>query len=177
VRSVDNFGEPILRRLALVGKIQEKDNTELKMHLVSSRRKPRETSFSAKGIETLRGMSAAELAIEAVTLYGKLQRLADFSDDDEGQFLWGQLREDSGKIWRTRFKTADLSKVQKLFTRQVTIVGDATYFKTRSPRVNVSDIQEEKPRDYMAAMERFQKTYGPVFKKATSQEILAELRG
>src|SRR6185437_14349504 len=35
VRSVDSFGEPVLRRLAVVGKIQEKDKTELKMQLVS----------------------------------------------------------------------------------------------------------------------------------------------
>jgi hypothetical protein len=177
VRSVDSFGEPVLRRLAIVGRIQEKDNTELKMQLVSSRGKPKETKFSAKGIETLRAMSAAELAIEAVTLYGKLQRLSDYSNDDEGQFFWGHLKEDSGKIWRIRFKTSELSKVQKLFTKQVIIAGDATYFKTRSPRVYVSDIREEKGKDYLAAMERFQKNYGPVFKKASSQDIMNELRG
>lgn len=177
VRAIDNFGEPILRRLALVGKIQEKDKTELKMQLVSSRRKPQETRFSAKGIETLRAMSAAELAIESVSLYGKLKRLSDYSEDDEGQFFWGQLREDSGKIWRIRFRSRDLSKAQKLFTRQVMISGDASYFKTRSPRVDAADIREEKPRDYLAAMERFQKTYGPVFKKANSQEIMNDLRG
>lgn len=177
VHSVDNFGEPILRRLAVVGKIQEKDNTELKMLLVSNRRKPRETKFSAVGIAALRGMSAAELAIEGVSLYGKLQRLSDYSDNDEGQFFWGELREDSGKIWRIRFRNSELSQVQKLFTKQVMIDGDASYFKTRSPRVDASKIREEKPRDYVAAMARFQKTYGPVFRKTSSQEIMNELRG
>jgi hypothetical protein len=177
VHSVDSFGEPVLRRLALVGKIQEKDKTELKMQLVSGHRKPRETTFSASGVAVLRAMSATELAIESVNLYGKLQRLSDFSDGDEGNFFWGQIREDGGKIWRIRFKIGDLPRVQKLFTKQVIVSGDAAYFKTRSPRLHVTEIREEKPRDYMAAMERFQKNYGPVFRKVNSQEILNDLRG
>jgi len=177
VRPVDNFGEPVLRRLALVGKIQEKDNTELKMQLVSGRKKPQETRFSATGVAALRAMNTAELAIEAVTLYGKLQRLTDFSANDEGTYFWGEVREDSGKIWRVRFKIADLQRAQRLFTRQVMLAGDAAYFKTRSPRLDATDIREEKPRDYMAALQRLQKNYGPVFKKENAQDVLNELRG
>ena len=177
VQSVDKFGEPILRRLVAVGKIQEKDNTELKMELVSSRRKPLETRFSAQGAATLRAMDAAELAIESITIYGKLKRLSDYNEDEEGRFFWGLIREDNGKEWRVRFGTGELPKVQKLFTRQVVISGDAAYFKTRSPRIVATDIREEKPRDYMAALDRFQRNYGNVFKKGTAQQILNETRG
>lgn len=178
VHTVDHFGEPVLRRLAIVGKIQAKDNTELKMHLVSgNRKKPQETRFSANGAAALREMSATELAIESVTLYGKLQRLADFSESDEGKSFWGNVREDSGKVWRVKFKIGDLAKVQKLFTKQVMIFGDAAYFKTRTPRLDVSEIREEKARDYMAALDRFQKNYGPIFKKEKVSDILNDLRG
>lgn len=177
VRSVDAYGEPVLRRLAAVGKIQEQDRTEMRMHLVSPRRKPQETRFSADGVAALREMSTAELEIEAVTLYGKLQRLSDYSESDEGSSFWGNIREDNGKIWRARFKMGDLDRVQKLFTRQIIASGNAAYFKTRSPRLDVSDIREEKPRNYLVAMERFQKNYGSVFKKEKTKDILDELRG
>ena len=177
VRSVDNFGEPVLRRLALVGKIQEKDSTELKMQLVSGRRKPKETRFSAVGVAALRAMSTAELTIESVTLYGKLQRLTDFSEADEGNRFWGQIREDSGKVWRVRFNIADLQKIQRLFTKQVMVSGDAAYFRTRNPRLEAAEISEEKPRDYMAAVARLQKNYGKVFRGESSQTVLDDSRG
>jgi hypothetical protein len=177
VQSVDNFGEPVLRRLALVGKIQEKDKTEMKMQLVSPRRKTQVTRFTANGAATLREMNRPELAIESVTIYGKLQNLADFNKDDEGNYFWGEVREDSGNVWRVRFDTSDLGKIQKLFTRQVMVVGDAAYFKTRGPRLRAKEVKEERPRDYMAAMLRLQKNYGSVFKKESSQTILNELRG
>ena len=176
VRSVDSFGEPVLRRLALVGKIQEKDSTELSMQLVAGRQKTKEARFSAKGVATLKALDAAELAIEAVTLYGKLQRLTDFSEADQGSHLWGQIREDGGKVWAVRFDADDLQRVQKLFTKQVVVSGNAAYFKTRRPRLNVADIKEEKPRDYLAAFQHFQKNYGPVFKGKSPQDVLEDSR-
>jgi hypothetical protein len=177
VRSVDNFGEPVLRRLALVGKIQEKDSTELRMELVSGSRKPKETRFSAVGAAALREMTKAELAIESLTLYGKLQRLTDSSEEDEGDHFWGQIREDNGKVWRVRFNNADLQNVQRLFTKQVMVSGNAAYFKTRSPRLDAAEIGEEKPRDYMAALARLQRNYGKVFGGESSQAVLDDLRG
>ncbi|MGC2636418.1 MAG: hypothetical protein WA294_04520 [Acidobacteriaceae bacterium] len=177
VHGVDNFGEPVLRRLALVGKIQEKDRTELKMELVSGNRKSKETHFSAVGAAAIREMNAAELAIESLTLYGKLQRLADFSETDEGHYFWGQIREDGGKVWRVRFSKADLPKVQKLFTKQVMVSGNAAYFKTRSPKLIASQMSEEKPRNFMAALERLQRNYGKLFGEEGSQAILDDLRG
>ncbi len=177
VRSVDNFGEPVLRRLALVGKIQEKDSTELKMQLIAGRSKPKETRFSAIGVAALRAMGTAELAIESVTLYGKLKRLTDFSEADESNYFWGQIREDSGNVWRVRFNTADLRKVQKLFTKQVVVSGNAAYFRTRGPRLDAAEISEEKPRDYMAALARLQKNYGKLLGNESSQSVLEDLRG
>lgn len=176
VRSVDSFGEPVLRRLALVGKIQEKDSTELSMQLVAGRQKAKEARFSAKGVATLKALDAAELTIEAVTLYGKLQRLTDFSDADQGSHFWGQIREDGGKVWAVRFDADDLQRVQKLFTKQVVVFGNASYFKTRRPRLSVADIKEEKPRDYLAAFQQFQKNYGPVFKGKSPEDVLEDSR-
>jgi hypothetical protein len=176
VQSVDSLDEPVLRRLANVAKLQEKDSTELGMQLVSGRRRPRQISFSAKGVATLRAINTAELTIESVMLYGKLQKLSDFREADEGDHFWGRIREDNGKVWRVRFAMQDLASVQKLFTKQVAVSGTAAYFKTRSPRIEVSTIQAEKPRDYLAALKHMQTQYSKFFAGRTSEAILGDVR-
>jgi hypothetical protein len=177
VQSVDAYGEPVLRRLKQVGKIQEQDKTVMALHLVSGRGKPREANFSEVGAQVIRELQSSELAIESVTLYGKLKRLTDYSDGDEGRHFWGELKEDSGREWRIRFKNDDLPRVHKMFTKQVIVTGDATYFKVKKPRINVRSIQEEKRRDYGAALARFQKNYSGVFRNSNPQDILSDIRG
>jgi hypothetical protein len=178
VYSVDQYGEPVFRRLAKVSGIQEQDKTELQLRLVTKKKqKPKLASFSERGMQTLRELSAAELAVESVALYGKLRRLTDFSKEDEGDHFWGELREDSGREWRIKFKLSDLARAQKLFTKQVEILGDATYFKTKNPRIDVRAFSEEKPRDYVAAFNRFRRSYSDVFGNSDPGELLDDIRG
>jgi hypothetical protein len=176
VRSVDQNGESVFRRLAKISAYQEKDKTELQFQL-DVKQETKCSVLSQKGLRVLREMGKAELEVEAITIYGKLKRLTDFSPDDEGQFFWGELLEDSGAEWRVRFSIDHLKKVRNLFTRQVVIDGDATYFKTKSPRVDARNISEEEPRNYLAAFDKFRKGYREVFGDVEPSELLDDTRG
>lgn len=136
-----------------------------------------QSNFSSRGIEALRELGKAELQVEGVTVYGMLKKLAYFSDDEEGRFFWGELREDNGNDWRVRFHINDLQRVQKLFTKQVVLAGDATHFKTKSPRIDAREITEEKARDYLAAYDNFQREYSGVFGDEDPTTIVEEVRG
>jgi hypothetical protein len=177
VRAVDQNGEAILRRLTTISKYQERDKTELHLGLDVKQKSVKQTVLSQKGVHILREMGKAELEVEAITLYGKLKTLVDFSKEDESKYFWGELREDNGSEWRIRFHITDLGRVQKLFTRQVVIAGNATYFKTKSPRVDAHDIAEEKPRNYLAAFDKFRKEYRDVFGDAEPSVLLSDARG
>jgi hypothetical protein len=177
VRSVDPYGEAVIRRLARISSYQEQDKTELQFQLDVKKQEIRSSILSQKGRDVLRELGKAELEVEAITLYGKLKKLADFSVDEEGKYFWGELREDNGNDWRVRFHITDLLKVQRLFTKQVVVSGNATYFKTKNPRVDAREIGEEKPRDYVAAFDRFRKEYREVFGDAEPEELLNDARG
>jgi hypothetical protein len=177
VKFVDLSVDGILRRLTKIGTYQVLDRTELQFRLNVKRQEPKLGSFSKKGIEVLRELGKAELNVERVTLYGKLKRLTDFNDDDEGKYFWGELREDNGSDWRIRFPITELKRVQHLFTRQVIVTGDATYFRTKSPRIDAQDIDEEKPRDYVAAFTRFRQQYSGVFGDEDPESLLNDIRG
>src|SRR5216684_2734892 len=79
VASVDEYGAPIVRRLAKIGDIQEKDRTELQLQLAQKGKITDKASLSQRGVQTLKALSASDFAIESVTLYGKLGKLADYS--------------------------------------------------------------------------------------------------
>jgi len=177
VLSVDDFRAPVLRGLAVISNIQEKDKTELNIQLTKQGRITDHTKFSEKGIKAIRGMSAAEFAIESLTLYGKLRGLTDRSKTEEEDDIWGELLEDNGNKWRIKFHPSDLGKAQELFTKQVEVFGNATYFKTKFPRIDVKAIAEDKNRDYVAAFDRFSQDYGDVFGDRDPEQIIKDIRG
>jgi hypothetical protein len=177
VRSVDQNGEAVLRRLTTISKFQERDKTELHFGLDVKQKPVKQTVLSQKGVHVLREMGKAELEVEAITLYGKLKALADFSKEDETKYFWGELREDNGAEWRVRFHITHLGQVQKLFTRQVVIAGNATYFQTKRPRVDAQLISEEKPRNYLTAFDKFRKEYRDVFGDTDPSVLLGDARG
>jgi hypothetical protein len=175
--SLDEYGEHVLRRLPKVSEIQEQDKTELHLALAEKNHVIKKTKFTEKGRETLRSMESAELAVHGVTLYGKLRELKDFSRDDEGSgHFWGELLEDNGRKWRIKFSDSELTKALRLFRRQVSIFGDATYFKTKLPRVDVKSISEERRPDYVGAFDSFREAYADVFEDKEPQEILNDIR-
>jgi hypothetical protein len=175
--TVDDYHAPVVRGLAIISNIQEKDKTELSIQLAKQGKITDHTRFSEKGIQAIRGMSAAEFAIESLTLYGKLRALADKSRVEEEDDIWGELVEDNGNKWRIKFYPTDLSKARELFTKQVVVFGDAVYFKTKFPRLDVKTISEDKQRDYVAAFDNFSRDYEEVFGDRDPGEIIKDIRG
>jgi hypothetical protein len=108
---------------------------------------------------------------------GKLRKLTDISRVEDQDDIWGELLEDNGDKWRIKFHPTDFDKARKLFTKQVIVFGDASYFKTTFPRIDVKDIFEEKKRDYVAAFDRFSHEYETVFGDRDPQKILNDIRG
>jgi hypothetical protein len=174
------YAEPILRRLPRVSEIQREDRTELHLALTQNRQVINSSKLGERGRETLKRFEAPEVGIESITIYGKLRELRDKSrttDDENRGHFWGELHEDSGRIWRIRFKDRDESKVLNLFRKQVEITGNATYFRTQAPRVDAADIDEDIMPDYVAAYERFNAAYRDVFGDRDTKDILDEARG
>lgn len=175
--TITEYGEEVLRRLPKVAEIQEQDRTELHMSLSQGNRIIGSSAWGERGRATLKSLEAAEFTVEAVTLYGKLRELKDISrSDDQTGYFWGELLEDNGHYWRVRFNDSDQNKVLGLFRKQVCIAGDATYFKTKAPRVTAKEIHDEPMPDYLAAFDRFSEAYSDVFGDAEAEDVLADIR-
>jgi len=177
VSSVDEYGEPVYRRLSRISPMQEQDGTELRLQLVQKGQIKETANFSERGIQVLKELGSTEFAVEAVTLYGRLRKLTDMSRLEGQDDIWGELVEDSGEKWRIKFHPTDYDRARKHFTKQVVIFGDARYFKTKLPRVDVKDIREEVKRDYVVAFDRFSKEYGEIFGDRDAKKILSDIRG
>ena len=174
--SVDEFGAPVVRGLANISGYQEKNHTQLQLQIRQGRLRE-QALFSAKGVEAIKKLGTAEFAVESVTLYGKLRKLTDQSRVEDQDDIWGELLEDNGEKWRIKFHPTDFDKARKLFTKQVIVFGDASYFKTKFPRIDVKEITEEKKRDYVAAFDRFSHDYERILGDRDPKKILADIRG
>jgi hypothetical protein len=177
VVAIDEYRAPVIRGLAKIGTVQEQDKTELSIQLVQRGKITERTRFSDRGVQAIRRMGVAEFAIESLTVFGKLRSLTDRSKIEQEDDIWGELIEDNGNKWRIKFNPADLDKAQGLFTKQVEAFGDATYFKTHFPRLDVKTIHEDKQRDYVTASERFSSDYDEVFGDRDPEQILKDIRG
>ena len=175
--SNDDFGVPVARRLANIIPIQEKDSTELRIQLATRGHVTERTKFSESGIRTLQRMSATEFDIEFITVYGKLRGLTDRSRVEEEDDIWGELLEDNGNKWRIKFAPGDLERAEKYFTKQVSVSGNATYFKTKFPRLDVGTISEDVQRDYVSAFDNLSTDYESIFGDREPEEILDDIRG
>jgi hypothetical protein len=175
--AISDYGEEVLRRLPKIAAIQAEDKTELHLTLKQGRKVVTRSHLGERGRKTLESLEDSEFTIEAVTLYGKLRELRDISRSEEqsGHF-WGELLEDNGHYWRVRFSDSDQKRVLELFRKQVWIAGDATYYKTRAPRLEARDIREEAMPDYLAAFDRFSEAYSDLFADADVEEVLADIR-
>lgn len=175
-----DYAEPILRRLPRVSEIQRENRTELHLVLSQNRQVINSSKLGQRGRETLKRLEAPELGIESITLYGRLRELRDKSritDEENRGHFWGELQEDSGRIWRIRFKDRDEGRVLKLFRKQVEVTGNATYFRTQAPRVDVAEIDEDAMPDYLVAYGRFNAAYRDIFRDRDTEDILDEARG
>jgi hypothetical protein len=174
--SVDEFGAAVVRGLATISTYQEKNQTQLQLQIRQGS-VSEQAIFSQKGVNAIKKLGAAEFAVESVTLYGKLRKLTDQSRVEDQDDIWGELLEDNGDKWRIKFHPTDFDKARKLFTKQVVVFGDASYFRTRFPRIDVKEITEEKKRDYVAAFDRFSHEYERILGDRDPQKILTDIRG
>jgi len=175
--SVDEYGAPVLRRLFVITKLQEKDKTELHLELKARGKPPKKGTFSETGMQTVKRMAAAEFQIDGLTVYGKLKGLSDRSRVEEDDDIWGELVEENGNIWRIKFMPGDVEKAKKLFTRQVVANGNASYFKANTPRLDVETIDLDTPRDYLKGFDNFSSNYETVFGDEDPQDIMNDIRG
>ena len=157
--------------------MQEKDGTDLHLSLAKKQEVLDTAKFSARGIKVLRDLSTAEFAVESVTLYGKLRKLTDISRIEDRDDIWGELEEDNGNKWRVKFHPTDYDRARRLLSKQVVATGDASYFRTKLPRIDVKEIKPEEKRDYVAAFDEFSREYGEVFGSRDPQKILRDIRG
>jgi hypothetical protein len=174
--AVDEFGAPVVRGLARISTYQEKNHTQLQLQVTQGRTTER-ALFSERGVNVIKELNAQEFAVDSVTLYGKLKKLTDQSRIEDQDDIWGELIEDNGDKWRIKFHPIDYDKARRLFTKQVVVLGDASYFKTKLPRIDVKEITEEKKRDYVAAFDRFSQDYENILGDRDPKKILAEIRG
>jgi hypothetical protein len=174
--SVDEFGAPVVRGLAAISTYQEKNQTQLQLQIRHGR-VTEQALFSQRGVKAIKELGTKEFAVESVTLYGKLRKLTDQSRIEDQDDIWGELLEDNGEKWRIKFYPADFDKARRLFTKQVVVFGDASYFKTKFPRIDVKEITEEKKRDYVAAFDRFSHDYERILGDRDPENILADIRG
>jgi hypothetical protein len=174
--SVDEYGAPILRHLAQITKVQEKDKTELHLEL-KTKGKIAKSVFAETGMQAVKRMTASDFQVEGLTVYGKLKGLTDRSRVEEDDDIWGELVEENGYIWRIKFKPTDIDKAKKLFTRQVAAIGNASYFRANTPRLDVEDIQFDAPADYLKGFDEFSSNYESILGDQDAQELINDIRG
>jgi hypothetical protein len=167
----------IARRMHVIGGIQQKAKTELAV-VVKTPEKRRATTatLTPQAVTNLDALSAPQMRVGAVTLYGKLRELKDRSKEVEGgKYFWGELQTETHEKWRLRFPVKEVNNVLPLFRSQVTVQGNATYFGAQSPRLEVLDITHDPSRNYLDAFAELSAIGAEVFGDADSKELIEEL--
>jgi hypothetical protein len=177
--SIGSSEEVIVPKFAAIAEIQKQDRTKLEMSLtVPKKRKPELATFGERGIHTVEALAADETTEHGLTIYGRLRQLSDRSpSEDGGKYFWGELVKDNQEVWRTRFTTKQQDKAVKLFRQRVIIEGDVTYFRTRSPRVQVTDINPDAMRDYEAAFDELYGCDQDIYGGEDFDTLISEMRG
>src|SRR5207248_1993626 len=96
----------IVRRLNRITKIQRTDRTELQIAVLppsGERQIQKQATFGPAAAEAAWSIQAPVFKMEGMVLYGKLYQLRDSDSEDEQHGFWGELRRDSGEIWRIQF--------------------------------------------------------------------------
>ena len=175
--SIDERGEIVVRHLVPVADIQRQDKTELKLALITPKKRE-DAVYGERGIETMEAIAATESAVHGLTLYGRLRQLVDRSKKEEGgKYFWGELLTDGGDVWRVKFNARRDADAINLFRKRVVVEGDAIYRRTTYPRLDVSSVKEEATRDYLAAFNDLYGCDSEVYGKENFDALIAEMRG
>ena len=170
----------IARRMFKIGELQREAKTELAVQLKINTERTKTATLNEKAIFNLETMSAPQMRVDRMALYGRLRQLNDRTKSDEGgRYFWGELTTDAGEKWRLKFLATDVGRVLPLFRHQVFVQGEATYFGTKSPRLDVigGAITLDPDRDYLAAFDSMRSAGEDLFGETDSSELLRELNG
>jgi hypothetical protein len=143
----------IIRRLNRIARIQETDKTEMNFAVKKPGKGARTAAtFGEAAIASAFSMQAPVFQMEDTTIFGKLYELKDTNASDEGEKgFWGELRRESGEIWRIQFEKSNEEDVAKLFRKQVQVTGVAKYYRIAAPKLLVKTITVDVERDYETA--------------------------
>ena len=166
----------IARRMYKIGELQREARTELAVVVQISEQRAKTATLTQKAVAHLETISAPQMRVGGVTLYGKLRQLNDRSkDDDGGKFFWGELHTETHEKWRLKFPSSDVARITSLFRNQVVVGGNATYFGTQSPRLDVSTIFPDPPRNYLNAYAELSAAGAALFGDAEYGDLIKEL--
>lgn len=166
----------IARRMAKIGTLQREARTDLALVVKTGTGAPRTATLNEKAIVNLQTLNEPQMRVAGVTLFGKLRQLNDRSKTEDGRYFWGELLAENSEKWSLRFKSADVAQVLPLFRHQVVVSGDATYFGTKHPRLDVSSYAVDEQRDYLAAFDLLSKAGEDLFGDVDARDLLAEMR-
>ena len=177
VHSVDQYGEPSVSTALAGRRIQEQDKTEIHLQLVTKETEAQTGKlFRARDSECFAKLGAAEFAVEAVTLYGKLKRLTDYSDDDEGRYFWGNFARTAEGV-ANKISPDQYAKSAKAVYKASEFSGRCDVFQDEKSQNRRAGFSEEKPRDYVAAFNRFRRSYHDVFGNSNPEDLFNDIRG
>jgi hypothetical protein len=92
-----------------------------------------------------------------------------------GKYFWGELQTETHEKWRLRFPVKEVNNVLPLFRSQVVVQGNATYFGTQSPRLEVLDITQDPHRNYLDAFSEISAAGAELFGDIDYKELIEEL--
>ncbi|MFB3918379.1 MAG: hypothetical protein ACE14M_16740 [Terriglobales bacterium] len=168
----------IVKSLAKIGDIQREDRTEFSVEFKSPGQRKKTATISESGIQVLQKIESETVRVDGITIYGKLFDLRDRSKtDDLGEYIWGELRTDGGEVWRVRFDSRHAKDVADLFSKQVKVVGDAVYSKTRNPQLHILKFSEDDARDYLAAFDELEGADADLYGSDNLEDLMNEARG
>jgi hypothetical protein len=168
----------IVRRLNRIARIQETDKTEMSFAVKKPGAKTRSAAtFGEAAIASAFSLQAPVFQMEDTIIFGKLYELKDTDQGEEGEKgFWGELRRESGEVWRIQFAQSDAESVAKLFRRQVQVTGTAKYYRIAAPKLVVKSISLDNERDYLNAFDELLGCDKSIYPESFDQ-ALKEMRG
>lgn len=169
-----------LRGIAKIAAAQRKTRTVLTMRLHgNAAERGRSAKVDERALETLRAMESNTESVEGITVFGRLRQLTDraAADSPGGMKMWGEIQADDGEKWRVKFSPQQYSGILSLFGKQVEARGTATYYQTKTPRLQPEYVAPDEPRDYVAAFDEIVGSERELYGHDSTESLIAEARG
>jgi len=151
----------IIDRLDKITYLHEKSKTHARFTVAIPKSLQKEfepirhaATFGSDAVRRLDSLREPIFTEYGITVYGKLFQLKDKSvqEDSNGKF-WGELQRDNGERWRVQFERRKLKEITSLFTKQVMVTGDVSYFQTRTPKLAANSVEADEERDMVFAFD------------------------